>query len=162
MAGPTQYEFRRATTADIAVLNKWRLLPHVGEWWGTEDLFDEEGFSDPRVVQWVVSFSGRPFAYIQDYTVHGWENHYFADLPIGSRGIDQFIGPTDMVGIGHGTAFIGKRVQALFEAGAPVVATDPHPDNARAIAVYEKIGFRAVGPPRETEWGLILPMVVKP
>jgi len=63
-----------------------------------------------------------------------------------------------MVGIGHGTAFIKGRTQALFNAGAPVIATDPHPNNARAIAAYKKAGFQTAGPPRETEWGLILPM----
>ncbi|MEM6637962.1 MAG: GNAT family N-acetyltransferase [Pseudomonadota bacterium] len=162
MTGAGRYEFRQATSADLALLNAWQLLPHVREWWDVEDLIDEEDLSDPRVLQWVVSFSARPFAFMQDYTVHGWDDHHFAGLPKGSRGIDQFIGPTEMVGIGHGTAFIGKRIRALFEVGAPAVATDPHPDNARAIAAYRKLGFRTVGPPRETEWGLILPMLVEP
>ncbi|MEM1129160.1 MAG: GNAT family N-acetyltransferase [Pseudomonadota bacterium] len=162
MTGSDPYEFRRATPADIALLNTWRLLSHVAEWWDPEELFDQEDFADPRVVQWVVSFSGQPFAFMQDYTVHGWEDHHFAGLPTGSRGIDHFIGPTEMVGIGHGTAFIRQRLQALFGAGAPVIATDPHPNNARAIAVYQKLGFRTVGPPRETEWGLIVPMLAEP
>ncbi|MES0862813.1 GNAT family N-acetyltransferase [Ruegeria sp. SCPT10] len=107
----------------------------------------------------MVSIDAKPFAYIQDYTVHGWPDHHFIDLPHGSRGIDQFIGPSDMVGLGHGTRFIGARMQALFQAGAPVIGTDPHPENARAIAVYKKLGFKALGPARETRWGLILPMV---
>lgn len=100
----------------------------------------------------------RPFAFMQDYTVHGWENHHFAKLPKGSRGIDQYIGDPDMIGVGHGSAFIGARVQTLFDEGAPVIATDPHPDNKRAIAVYRKLGFGPFGPPQETQWGLILPM----
>ena len=49
----------------------------------------------------------------------------------------------------------------LFDAGAPVIATDPHPDNKRAIAVYRKVGFKPLGPTRETKWGLILPMAAK-
>ncbi|MEL6840005.1 MAG: GNAT family N-acetyltransferase [Pseudomonadota bacterium] len=160
MTGAAQYDFRKATAADIGLLNAWQRLPHVSEWWDAEDLIDAEDFTDPRVVPWIVSFCDRPFAFIQDYTVHGWADHHFADLPKGSRGIDQFIGPPEMVGIGHGTAFIERRMRALFEAGAPVVATDPHPNNARAIAVYRKLGFQTAGPPRETEWGLILPMLL--
>ncbi|WP_210204365.1 GNAT family N-acetyltransferase [Devosia submarina] len=98
---------------------------------------------------------------MQDYTVHSWEDHPFAYLPKGSRGIDQFIGDPEMVGLGHGSAFIAMRVGALFEEGAPVIATDPHPDNLRAIAAYRKVGFEPTGHPQETQWGLTLPMLVR-
>lgn len=152
------YSCRRATAADMPILHEWQRLPHVSAWWDADDLIDEDDLADPRVVQWVVLLSGQPFAFIQDYTVHGWADHPFAHLPQGSRGIDQFIGPPNMVGVGHGPAFITHRVEALFNAGAPIIATDPHPDNARAIAAYRKVGFQIAGPPRETEWGLIRPM----
>ncbi len=158
MTNPAAYSFRRVTPGDIDLLNTWQRLPHVLEWWGTDDALDAAALADPRVIHWLVTYDGAPFAFIQDYTVHGWEGHHFADLPPGSRGIDQFIGPPDMVGRGHGSAFIRLRMDALFSAGAPVVATDPHPDNARAIAVYEKVGFRTAGPARDTPWGRILPM----
>jgi len=82
-------------------------------------------------------------------------------LPKGSRGIDQYIGDPEMVGVGHGSAFIGARMQVLFDAGAPVIATDPHPENKRAISVYRKLGFEPVGPAEETQWGLILPMLAR-
>lgn len=64
-----------------------------------------------------------------------------------------------MVGVGHGAAFIAMRMRALFDEGVPVIATDPHPDNARAIAVYKKVGFEPSGPPQQTQWGLVLPML---
>ncbi|WWR55751.1 hypothetical protein RV999_26300 (plasmid) [Sinorhizobium meliloti] len=40
---------------------------------------------------------------MQDYTVHGWDDHHFAHLAKGSRGIDQYIGDPEMVGVGHGS-----------------------------------------------------------
>lgn len=98
---------------------------------------------------------------MQDYTVHGWEDHHFAGLPKGSRGIDQYIGDPEMIGLGHGSAFIGARMKALFDAGVPVIATDPHPANERAIAVYKKLGFESSGSPEETRWGLVLPMLAR-
>ncbi len=52
-------------------------------------------------------------------------------------------------------------MRALFNEGAPVIGTDPHPANERAIAVYRKLGFEPSGPPRDTRWGLILPMLAK-
>ena len=145
---------------DLGLLTEWQSRPHVREWWGDEDPFDEEGFADPRVSRWIVAIDEAPFAYIQDYTVHGWDDHHFAHLPKGSRGIDQYIGDPAMIGIGHGPAFISARLQVLFNDGAPVIATDPHPENARAIAAYRKVGFEASEPPQRTQWGLILPMQI--
>jgi aminoglycoside 6'-N-acetyltransferase len=63
-----------------------------------------------------------------------------------------------MIGVGHGSAFIGARMQTLFDEGAPVITTDPHPDDKRAISVYRKLGFEPFWPPQKTQWGLILPM----
>ena len=61
-----------------------------------------------------------------------------------------------MVGRCHGPAFLAQRMGELF--GAPVLAVDPHPENARAIAAYRKVGFEVAGEPPDTEWGVILPM----
>ncbi len=152
------YGFRRVTMDDLDLLCKWQAHPHVREWWDSNASYDRETINDPRVARWIVSADERPFAFMQDYTVHGWENHHFAGLPKGARGIDQYIGEPDMIGVGHGSAFIGARMKMLFDVGVPVIATDPHPDNKRAIAVYRKLGFEPFGPPQETQWGLILPM----
>lgn len=161
MATTNQYSFRKVTLHDRDMLTGWRSNAHVREWWDPSEPYDEAALADPRVARWIVSYAERPFAFIQDYTVHGWEEHHFAHLPKGSRGIDQYIGDPEMVGVGHGSAFIAMRMQALFDEGAPVIATDPHPDNARAIAVYKKLGFEPFGPPQQTRWGLILPMLAK-
>ena len=158
---PPDYSFRRVTLADVPLLTGWRAHPHVSAWWEGNEPYGAEELADPRVARWIVSLDGRPFAFMQDYDVHGWEDHHFAHLPEGSRGIDQYIGAPDMVGRGHGTAFIGARMRALYAEGAPVIATDPHPDNARAIAAYAKLGFAPAGPPQETRWGLILPMLAR-
>ena len=153
----TIYRFRPVTPDDLDMLRSWRREPHVAAWWSEED--DENDYrADPRVDMRIVEADGRPFAFMQDYDVHGWAGHHFGHLPAGSRGTDQLIGDPAMLGRGHGTAFIAQRMAQLFAAGAPVLAVDPHPDNARAIAAYRKVGFRVAGVPRETEWGLILPM----
>jgi aminoglycoside 6'-N-acetyltransferase len=154
-----RYAFRKVTMGDLGLLMQWQAHPHVGEWWGSGDPYDQDDLRDPRVSRWIVSVDGRPFAFMQDYSVHGWDDHHFAGLPHGSRGIDQYIGDPDMIGIGHGPAFIGARMQTLFDAGAPVIATDPHPENRRAIAVYARLGFKVSGPPQQTPWGVILPML---
>nr|WP_255599293.1 GNAT family N-acetyltransferase [Hasllibacter sp. MH4015] len=144
------------------MLEGWKALPHVAQWWDKDVLFDQDDLDDPRLALWVVSTDGAPFAYLQAYTVRGWDfDHHFHHLPEGSRGVDQFIGPPDHLGQGHGPGFLRAFTEMLFREGVPMVATDPHPDNTRAIRAYEKAGFRAIGPEMETRWGRVLPMGVQ-
>jgi aminoglycoside 6'-N-acetyltransferase len=156
------FDFRRVTMTDLPLLQRWQRMPHVASWWGDEEPFEEADLTDSRIAMWVVSLDGLPFAYMQDYPVHAWEGHHFGYLPAAARGIDQYIGVPEMIGQGYGTGFMRQRLAALFAAGTPVVATDPHPDNRRAIAAYEKVGFRIAGPRQETEWGPIVPMEAWP
>ncbi len=135
-------------------------MPHVMEWWGDPSVEPEDQKAeDPRIRMWIVEFSGRPFAYAQDYDVHAWPDHHFAHLPPRSRGIDQYIGEPDMLDAGHGTAFVTAHVNRLFALGTPAIGTDPHPDNLRAQAAYRKAGFEVAGPVIETQWGIALPLV---
>ena len=91
----------------------------------------------------MVSLSGRPFAYAQDYDVHYWPQPHLSDLPPGSRAIDSFIGWPSMVGRGHGQAYLRLLAEKLCAEGAPLVAIDPAEENLRARRAYEKAGFRA-------------------
>ena len=149
----TAYVFRPMTAADMPMARQWLETPEVQRWWGDPDeqaALLEEDLDDPRMAMWIVSHEGRPFAYIQDYDPRAFGMHHLGDLPSGSRGIDQFIGEPDMLGRGHGQAFIRAHADRLFAAGAPAVGTDPDPANARAIRAYEKAGFTAL---RETpDW----------
>ena len=109
--------------------------------------------ADPRVAMWIVELEGRAIAYAQDYSPHDWTQHPFAHLPPGSRGIDQYIGEADLLGCGHGRAFVSAHCEQLFSAGAPAIGTDPHPENGRAIRAYKHAGFTIVGGPLDTRWG---------
>ncbi|NDV00673.1 GNAT family N-acetyltransferase [Pseudoroseicyclus tamaricis] len=156
MAGP--YSFRRVREEDRALLRRWLAEPHVRKWWGSDEPAERLEL-EGHVARWIVWLEGTPFAYMQDYSVHGEEGHHFAGLPAGSRGIDQYIGVPGLIGQGHGTGFIGARMQALYDEGAPAIAVDPDPTNARAIAVYRKLGFEVSGPAHDSRWGRVLPMV---
>ena len=151
------YRFRPVALGDLALLDAWRREPHVARWWGDEP-YTAEKLGEPRVAMRIVELGRRPFAFVQDYDARGWPEHHFAHLPPGSRGMDLFIGDPAMLGRGHGIGLVARRMDELFAAGAPRLAVDPHPHNARAIAVYRRVGFRVAGEPRETEWGTILPM----
>ena len=89
----------------------------------------------------IVSFRGRPFAYVQDYAAAAWPQPHFAHLPAGARAIDAFIGEPDMLGRGHGAAFLRRLAERLVAEGAPIVAIDPDVENLRARRAYARAGF---------------------
>jgi aminoglycoside 6'-N-acetyltransferase len=151
---PEAYHFRPACQADLALLHRWRAMPHVARWWGPVEAEDSAAaIADPRVAAWIVEQAGRPFAYAQDYAPHDWEGHPFFHLPAGARGLDHHIGEPDLLDRGHGSALIRAHCDLLFAAGAPALGVDPHPDNARAIRAYEKAGFVIASGPCDTIWG---------
>ena len=132
------------TADDLPQVLRWLAAPHVAQWWGEPD--EQFGLlsgdlSEPAMDQFIVATDGRSFAYLQCYRLTDW-NIGFGEQPDGTRGIDQFIGEADMVGCGHGSAFIGAFTDRLLAAGTPRIITDPDPVNARAVRAYEKAGFR--------------------
>ena len=63
--------------------------------------------------QFIVSIDGRPFGYLQCYRMSDWDAG-FGPQPDGTRGIDQFIAEPDMIGRGHGSAFIRAFIEGLL------------------------------------------------
>lgn len=128
---------------DLPVVKRWLAMPHVAEWWGNAAEQYELLRTDldhPAMDQYIVETDARPFAYLQCYDLTAW-NSGFGAQPLGTRGIDQFIGEPDMIGHGHGSAFIRAFIDGRLAAGMPRAVTDPDPANARAVRAYEKAGF---------------------
>jgi aminoglycoside 6'-N-acetyltransferase len=140
-----RYQFRPMSAGDLPLVKEWLARPHVVEWWGDTYQQFELVSGDLEVEamdQFIVAQDERPFAYLQCYDPQVWPENGLGAHPGGTRGIDQFIGEADMVGRGHGSAFIRDFIERLIAAGAPRVITDPDPGNRRAIRAYEKAGFR--------------------
>ncbi|MEY9135690.1 aminoglycoside 6'-N-acetyltransferase [Bradyrhizobium diazoefficiens] len=95
---------------------------------------------EPAMDQFIVLAGDKPFGYLQCYRLTAW-NTGFGPQPEGTRGIDQFIGESDMIARGHGSAFIRQFVDEQLRQGLPRVVTDPDPLNSRAVRAYEKAGF---------------------
>jgi aminoglycoside 6'-N-acetyltransferase len=137
------YEFVPMTSADLPLIRRWLETPHVSEWWHdpSEQLELVSGDLDhPDMAQFIVASNRRPFAYLQCYNLSDW-NTGFGPQPDGTRGLDQFIGEADMLGRGHGSAFIRTFAEQLLAKGTPRVVIDPDPANARAISAYARAGF---------------------
>ena len=129
------------TADDLPLVKRWLGEPHVTQWWGAPD--EQFGLvsGEPALDRFIVNSSERPLGYLQCYDLTEW-NTGFGRQPDGTRGIDLFIGETDMIGQGHGSALISAFVDRLFKNGTPRAVSDPDPANARAIRAYEKAGFR--------------------
>ena len=137
------YTFRPMSTADLLLIRRWLGEAHVREWWGDPDeqlALVSGDLIEPAMDQFIVLAGDKPFGYLQCYCLTAW-NTGFGPQPEGTRGIDQFIGESDMIARGHGSAFIRQFVDAELRQGLPRVVTDPDPLNLRALRAYEKAGF---------------------
>jgi aminoglycoside 6'-N-acetyltransferase len=130
------------TSADLPLMRRWFANPHVAQRWHDHAAFEfVSGDLDHHdMAQFIVHLDGRPFAYLQCYRMSDWDE-CFQPQPVGTRGIDQFIGEADLLGQGHGSAFIRQFVEGLLDSGVPRIILDPNPDNIGAIRAYEKAGF---------------------
>lgn len=145
MTAPS-YVFQPMTADDMPLVQRWLAEPHVAEWWHDPETLQFVGsdLDHPNLAQFIVCADGRPFAYLQCYQIGDWHVG-FGPQPKGTRGLDQFIGEADMLGRGHGSAFIRAFIDHLFARGVPRMVIDPSPDNPRAIRAYEKAGFEKAG-----------------
>jgi aminoglycoside 6'-N-acetyltransferase len=137
------YTFRPMTAADLPLVRRWLAEAHVRKWWGDPDqqlALVSGDLDEPAMDQFIVLADNRPFGYLQCYSLTAW-NTGFGPQPEGTRGIDQFIGESDMIGRGHGSAFIRQFADARLQQGLPRIVTDPDALNLRAVRAYEKAGF---------------------
>jgi aminoglycoside 6'-N-acetyltransferase len=140
----SRYALRPFMRADLLMVAGWLRTSEVARWWGDPDeqiALVTEDLDEPLMRQWSVEHEGQPFAYVQAYPAHAWPQPHLMHLPDGAQVIDAFIGVPDMVGCGHGRAFLRAIAEKLRGEGAPVVAIDPARDNHRARRAYGHAGF---------------------
>ena len=138
------YLFRAMTRDDLPVIRRWLETPEVARWWGVPDeqyALVSGDLDHPDMDQFMVALGDQPLGYIQCYPLSTW-NQGFGSQPPNTRGIDQFIGVSDMIGCGHGSGFIRQFADRLLASGIPRLVTDPDPDNGRAVRAYAKAGFQ--------------------
>ena len=156
-----QYRFRAFTDTDLPTVKRWLTTPEVVRWWGdpAEQLaLLEEDLHEPLMRQWIVKHHERPFAYVQAYEAHAWAQVHLQHLPVGAQVIDAFIGEPDMLGRGHGSAFLHILARMLIRDGTPLVATDPDIENLRARRAFARAEF-AGDAIVQAEQGLVALMV---
>lgn len=157
------YTFRPVEHSDLSLLSEWIKVPAVAQWFDDPDYIDdlEENLEDHRIHMQLVLLDDKPIAYLQDYNIHAWTDHHLAFLPKGSRGLDTFIGYSNLMGQGHGTHYLKLYSKQLFDNGVPALGIDPSPNNIPARRTYQKIGFTDVDQ-IESKWGHVVLMELFP
>lgn len=142
------YAFRPMTIGDLDQIAAWLRAAHVAKWWGSDVEMRTARIAahigSRAVKPYIISINGRPAGYLQSYDPHAEADHPYQDQPIGTLGIDQFIGEADLTGVGHGPALIATFALQRFAEGTPRIITDPDPANLRAVRAYAKAGFRVL------------------
>lgn len=137
---------RPATVDDAATVLDVLAQPEVARWWPGETLERvRESLTDPDVHPFVIEVDGRAAGFIQYYEEDDPEYRH--------AGIDVALHP-DRHEQGLGTDAVRTLARWLVHSrGHHRLIIDPAAHNARAIRVYEKVGFRPVGVMRSYERG---------
>lgn len=121
--------------------------PEVSRWWGVYDAAKiERDFFDPAwAYTYLIETNGAVVGLIQFHEV--------PDPDYKHAGVDITLGGAHQ-GLGLGTEALRTLIGYLVAGrGHHRITIDPAVDNARAIHVYEKVGFRPVGVMRRYERG---------
>lgn len=138
------YRFRRLTPDDLPLMRQWLRMPHVRVWWGDVErniaLMMQDMESEDINMQ-VVELIDRPFAYLHHHDARAFAMPQFADLSLGTRAMNTFVGDPDFMGQGHAVGYVGACVNDL-RIQYPMVAAAPNSTDARLIGIYAQAGFR--------------------
>jgi aminoglycoside 6'-N-acetyltransferase len=123
-------------------LRELRAAPEVSRWWGPP----EEGWpleAGDELTRLVVTLGEEVVGFVQVFEEPDPDSRYAdADIFIAPERQDQGLG-TEAFGL--------VLTHLLDERGHHRVTLTTSPDNARAIRVYEKLGFRRVGVLRRSQ-----------
>lgn len=134
---------RRATRADLPMLIALAEEPDVAPWWPLGDPEDE--FLNDEYPSYVIEVEDQPAGVIL-FSEEADETYRHAGLDVAVA--------TAYHGRGIGRAALRAMMRYLIETrGHHRITIDPAAANERAIASYERVGFRRVGVMRRYERG---------
>lgn len=142
-------DYREATQSDLSMLKGWLSLPHVIKWFhgaglqnAIDGLHDFVAHNSAIGSYWVAETGGIPFALLITSYADSADAHYDAISFAGEKivTLDLLIGPEGFLGKGYGSILIYDFLKRQFSDATDFVI-DPEVANARAVRVYEKIGF---------------------
>ncbi len=141
---------RKATLADLELLQYWDTKPHVLEAGGDDDWYDwpvELAQDPPWRAFLIAEVEDRPIGMIEIIDPAEEETQYWGEVGPGLRAIDIWIGEEADLGRGFGTQMMTLALERCFDdPSVTAILIDPLMRNVRARRFYERLGFRPVGP----------------
>ena len=167
-AREVRFTFRPLSRADLPQMLAWLSDPDVARWYTADELSTdsmEEEFGSmidgiEPVRGFIANIDGEPVGYIQCYRL-GDHPDYLAQLDLDADDVstDLFLGDPRYRNHGWGAPMLGCFLRQIVFADPAVMRATimPNPGNARAISVYQKVGFEPVRalPIRDTDSGKI-------
>jgi aminoglycoside 6'-N-acetyltransferase len=153
---------RKLSNKDADYLVQWLSNPLVLQYYGGRDrphniemvreIFFQEEDNESRCI---VEYDSKAIGYIQFYELddEGKGEYGYTNLKEKIYGTDQFIGEVDYWNKGIGKLLVSSMVNYLItELDVSKIVMDPQTWNVRAIACYEKCGFKKVKLLPKHEW----------
>jgi len=139
-------------------LLKWLAADHVRKWWDHDITWTPEliatkytsythGMKDGKSIHaYIICARETPIGYIQYYNIHDFPRDAVLpdDLPAKSAALDFYIGDTDYLRKGYGTASLKAFCEEIIWTQFDACFVDPEPDNIAAIKTYEAAGFERI------------------
>jgi aminoglycoside 6'-N-acetyltransferase len=157
----SEVTLRPATIADVPVLERWDLEPHViaatsddpeaekafeGAYWP-----DEIGMQDEFYQYFIAELAGpdgtrRPIGAMQIIDPHNEKTHYWGKIEPNLRAVDIWIGDAADHGHRYGEQMMRIAFRKCFaDLNVTAIVIDPLNSNTRAHKFYQRLGFKPVG-----------------
>lgn len=149
------FDFRPLEQNDMERLHRWFHAPHAKQWFGggrslesVHDEYSEYLEPDQPIRVYIVEYAGRPIGMLN------WERMgdspefqqcYKVEDP-NSVNCDMILGESDIAHRGFGSTILRQFLRRIVFVDPRLTSCiiDPVPENAIAIRMYEKAGFRFV------------------
>ena len=146
-------EFKPLEITDCDLLYKWFHSPSVKQWFMV-DACDQDNFIKKHqekinaIDEWyyIVYFNNIPFGYICYYNANIDSDNIGFIEPVGTYGIELFIGNTDFIGKGFGKQMLLLFIETIIKKNKNIkrLIIDPHINNKIAYNMYLTIGFKPI------------------
>lgn len=153
---PTKFSFELLTESNLPLLHNWFMQDYIFKLWPESrdfEIFKTKYLAklklDSTTFPFVAYYNRRPIAYIQYFRTDAYDQEQYpgVDIPVGSIGMDLFIGEPDCLGKGLGERLLRDFIDfvKLREPDCKLIIIDPAVDNKPAIKCYKKVGFKVIG-----------------
>ncbi|RZL96658.1 MAG: N-acetyltransferase [Variovorax sp.] len=152
------FAFRPLARSDFALLGHWLREPHVARWWADDPSpialeRDYGGCIDgtDSAAVFIATTDGVPLGLVQRYRLAAYPEYLVElagvlEVPERASSIDYFVGPSDQLRRGLGSAMLRAFVEATWRADhhTSCILVPTHAHNLASQRALERAGFTRV------------------